>query len=271
MNLLGLPTQYDPNDGSSAGPAFVPTDIDPNNQTRSDARRAYYDPYVHRSNFHVITGQHVTRLLIDGVGSNSAVNNPTSAGNSNGNGPSTGDNEGFGFGPEGSTPPISGQGSTRFARRQSPITSNLRVSGVEVIIRLLLLHTADLAQFAPNASAPRQTIHATREVIVAAGALHSAQLLQLSGIGPVSLLDEFDIPVALDLPGVGNNLQDHCLVGTFYPCRQREGPNICLSQLTDLVDNNASYPSPTELTTNATYNTQAEQEYDTSKTGQWDL
>lgn len=145
MNLLGLPTQYDPNDGTSAGPAFVPTDIDPNNQTRSDARRAYYDPYVHRSNFHVITGQHVTRLLIDGVGSNSAVNNPTSAGNNNGNGPSTGDNEGFGFGPEGSTPPISGQGPPRFARRQSPITSNLRVSGVEVVIRLLLLHTADLA------------------------------------------------------------------------------------------------------------------------------
>lgn len=42
----GLATQFDPNDGTSAGPAFVPTDIDPNNQTRSDARRTYYDPYV---------------------------------------------------------------------------------------------------------------------------------------------------------------------------------------------------------------------------------
>lgn len=53
---------------------------------------------------------------------------------------------------------------------------------------------------------------------MAAGALHSAQLLQLSGIGPEALLKSFDIPVAIDLPGVGNNLQDHCLVGTFYPC-----------------------------------------------------
>ncbi|KAK0512236.1 hypothetical protein JMJ35_005364 [Cladonia borealis] len=236
MNLLGLPTQYDPNDGTSAGPALIPTDIDPNNQTRSDARRTYYDPYVDRSNFHVITGQHVTRILIDGVGSNNAVNTPTSAGNTNGNGPSAGDNEGFGFGPDGSTPPLTGQDSTRFARRQSPITSNLRVSGVE---------------FAPNASAPRQTAYATREVIIAAGALHSAQLLQLSGIGPASLLDKYNIPVALDLPGVGNNLQDHCLVGTFYPY------------------NNASYPSPTELTTNATYNAEAEQEYDTDKMGPW--
>jgi hypothetical protein len=34
-----------------------------------------------------------------------------------------------------------------------------------------------------------------------------------------------------------------------------------------LQDNNASYPSPTELTTNATYNAEAEREYDTDKTG----
>lgn len=34
-----------------------------------------------------------------------------------------------------------------------------------------------------------------------------------------------------------------------------------------MVDNNASYPLPTELTTNATYNFEAEQEYDTEKTG----
>ena len=34
-----------------------------------------------------------------------------------------------------------------------------------------------------------------------------------------------------------------------------------------LADNNASYPSPTELTTNATYNAEAEEEYDTDKTG----
>ena len=75
-----------------------------------------------------------------------------------------------------------------------------------------------MVQFALNASAPRRTAYATREVIVAAGSLHSAQLLQLSGIGPSPLLQQYDIPVALNLPGVGNNLQDHCLVGTFYPC-----------------------------------------------------
>lgn len=80
------------------------------------------------------------------------------------------------------------------------------------------MHSAKYFKFAPNASALRQTVYATREVIVAAGALHSAQLLQLSGIGPELLLNQYNITVALSLPGVGNNLQDHPLVGTFYPC-----------------------------------------------------
>ena len=121
-------------------------------------------------------------------------------------------------------------------------------------------------EFAANASSPRSTVYATREVIVAAGALHSAQLLQLSGIGPSSLLDQYNIPLAVDLPGVGNNLQDHCLVGTFYPCKcPISGPGSLI--LKAMTDNNASYPSPTELTTNATYNMEAEQEYNTEKNG----
>ena len=219
MNLLGLTTQFDPNDGTSAGPAFVPTDLDPNNQTRSDARRTYFDPCVSRSNFHVITGQHVTRILTAGVGGNNVVNNPTNGGNQNGNGPSSGNNNGFGFGPGGSTPPLPGENPARFARRQNPGTSDLRITGVEVSNCNCLWAFTNLYQFAANASAPRQTVYATREVIVAAGALHSAQLLQLSGFGPSALLNQYDIPIALDLPGVGNNLQDHPLVGTFYPCK----------------------------------------------------
>uniref|UniRef100_A0A6B2L0X6 Glucose-methanol-choline oxidoreductase N-terminal domain-containing protein n=1 Tax=Arcella intermedia TaxID=1963864 RepID=A0A6B2L0X6_9EUKA len=46
-------------------------------------------------------------------------------------------------------------------------------------------------------------------VIVAAGTVNTPQLLKLSGIGPRAELEQFDIPVVVDLPGVGENLQDH--------------------------------------------------------------
>jgi choline dehydrogenase len=52
-------------------------------------------------------------------------------------------------------------------------------------------------------------VRARREVIVAAGAFGSPQLLQLSGIGSAAELQKLGIAVACDLPGVGKNLQDH--------------------------------------------------------------
>lgn len=57
-----------------------------------------------------------------------------------------------------------------------------------------------------------RTARARREVILAAGALNSPKLLQLSGIGPAALLREFGIAPVLDLPGVGENLRDHFTV-----------------------------------------------------------
>ncbi|WP_430457641.1 GMC family oxidoreductase [Rheinheimera sp.] len=53
------------------------------------------------------------------------------------------------------------------------------------------------------------TVLARREVIISAGAFGSPQLLQLSGIGPADELQRLGIPVVCDLPGVGQNLQDH--------------------------------------------------------------
>lgn len=57
---------------------------------------------------------------------------------------------------------------------------------------------------------------AAREVILSAGAIQSPQLLQLSGIGPAGRLQEFGIPVLNDLPGVGENLQDHLQLRLMY-------------------------------------------------------
>jgi choline dehydrogenase len=47
------------------------------------------------------------------------------------------------------------------------------------------------------------------EIILSAGAVASPVILQLSGVGPAAWLSAMDIPVVLDRPGVGNNLQDH--------------------------------------------------------------
>lgn len=59
-------------------------------------------------------------------------------------------------------------------------------------------------------------VAATREVVLAAGAIGSPQLLQLSGVGPANLLREHGIAVTHELPGVGENLQDHLQVRTVY-------------------------------------------------------
>ena len=58
--------------------------------------------------------------------------------------------------------------------------------------------------------------HAAREVILAAGALQTPQLLQLSGVGPAALLQNIGMPVVKDLPGVGENLQDHLQFRLMY-------------------------------------------------------
>ncbi|HXV25016.1 MAG TPA: choline dehydrogenase [Alphaproteobacteria bacterium] len=52
-------------------------------------------------------------------------------------------------------------------------------------------------------------VRADREVILAGGAINSPQLLMLSGVGPADHLREIGVPVLQDLPGVGQNLQDH--------------------------------------------------------------
>ena len=65
-----------------------------------------------------------------------------------------------------------------------------------------------------------QQARAAREVLLAAGAFNSPQLLQLSGLGSPALLAAHGIPVVADLPGVGEALQDHFYVRTIWRCTQ---------------------------------------------------
>ncbi len=59
-------------------------------------------------------------------------------------------------------------------------------------------------------------VTARREVILAGGAIGSPQLLQLSGIGPGDLLQEFGLPLVHELKGVGENLQDHLQIRVAF-------------------------------------------------------
>jgi choline dehydrogenase len=66
-------------------------------------------------------------------------------------------------------------------------------------------------------------VRPAREVLVAAGTYNSAKLLMLSGLGPADHLRDFQIPVVADLPGVGQNLQDHHEVPVIASARGRYG------------------------------------------------
>ena len=67
-----------------------------------------------------------------------------------------------------------------------------------------------------NTTKQQLKIQAQDEVILAAGAIASPQILQLSGIGPAALTHQYGIPTCLDLPGVGANLHDHLQIRTIY-------------------------------------------------------
>ena len=72
---------------------------------------------------------------------------------------------------------------------------------------------------------------AAREVLLSAGALQSPQLLQLSGVGAPALTQPLGIPFVHDLPGVGENLQDHLQLRVMYRCTKAITTNDDLASL----------------------------------------
>lgn len=73
-----------------------------------------------------------------------------------------------------------------------------------------------------------QYVEATKEVVLAAGAVHSPQVLQLSGIGPKGHLEELGIETLVDLPGVGQNFQDHPTLYLQFNCLSFTYPSSVL-------------------------------------------
>lgn len=97
--------------------------------------------------------------------------------------------------------------------------SNLTVlTGVRV--QKLMLDGKTVTGLTYRRGANVETIRAKREVILSAGPIGSPHIMQLSGIGPVDTLKEAGIDVRHELPGVGENLQDHIEFYFQFECKK---------------------------------------------------
>ncbi|KAI0313068.1 alcohol oxidase [Amylostereum chailletii] len=85
-----------------------------------------------------------------------------------------------------------------------------------------------VVEFARNSSCERFTVRASNEVILSAGPVNTPQLLLLSGIGNPQHLKSMEIPILVNLPGVGQNLQDHPLMASQW----HANPNDTLDDIT---------------------------------------
>ncbi|KAG4411102.1 hypothetical protein IFR04_015759 [Cadophora malorum] len=118
------------------------------------------------------------------------------------------------------------------------------------VTKLLTQGTEDVSitgvEFASTSSGPRSTIGVNKEAILAAGAIHTPQLLQISGIGSASHLSSINVTTVVDLPGVGQNFHDHVFL-------------IVVNSINaTLTSNNLTDPA---------FAAQARAEYDTNRTG----
>ncbi|KAF2876397.1 choline dehydrogenase [Massariosphaeria phaeospora] len=91
-------------------------------------------------------------------------------------------------------------------------------------------------------------VHSVREVILAAGTIHTPGILQRSGIGPKDVLTAANISMKVELPGVGQNFQDHAMTNLFY------------NMTTDL-------PGPTQMFMNQTLIKEARRQYEQERKG----
>lgn len=79
--------------------------------------------------------------------------------------------------------------------------------------------TAVGVEYTNTMNRTKYEVKARKEVILAAGSVHTPQILQLSGIGDAGYLQKFGIESVVDLPGVGQNLQDHLVLKVNYNCK----------------------------------------------------
>lgn len=100
-----------------------------------------------------------------------------------------------------------------------------------------------------DASGKTSTVRAKKEVILAAGSIQTPKLLQLSGVGPRPVLEAAGVKVRVELDAVGSNFQDHPWATVMFNTTT------------------TTFPNPSSLLTNATFNASAWAQYEANKTG----
>jgi choline dehydrogenase-like flavoprotein len=127
---------------------------------------------------------------------------------------------------------------------------NLHLQTGQTVIEILFQNlTASGIRMISRAKNCTSEIYAKKEVILAAGAVKTPQLLQLSGIGPMDVLNSAGIEVKKDVPAVGANFQDNPIVSMLF--------NITAP----------SFPNPNTISANETYNATVWNEYSVNRTG----
>ncbi|TFY63174.1 hypothetical protein EVG20_g6435 [Dentipellis fragilis] len=98
---------------------------------------------------------------------------------------------------------------------------NLTVTIKATVTRLIFDESGERpravgVEFSSGPGLPRTRVKAKKEIVLAAGAVHTPHILLLSGIGPAEQLRQHQIPVVADLPGVGAHLRDHSSVDVTF-------------------------------------------------------
>ncbi|KAK3332867.1 hypothetical protein B0T19DRAFT_457854 [Cercophora scortea] len=130
--------------------------------------------------------------------------------------------------------------------------SNYHLITESKVTKILLCGTTAIGVSftAVNGSSNVTIVKADKEVILSAGGIHSPQLLQLSGIGPRKILAAANITTRVDLPGVGQNFQDHPMLYATWTYK-----------------NFSIHPSPEDRYTNATFAAWADSAFAFNRTG----
>jgi choline dehydrogenase len=141
------------------------------------------------------------------------------------------------------------QTTSRRGRRWSTATAYLRparnrpnlVVVTNALTHRVLFEGSKAIGVEYSQASQRLTARAGREVVLSAGAIASAQLLQLSGVGPAALLQANGVKVVMDLPGVGQNLRDHFGARIAFRCTKPFTLNDRAASLTGRLSMAAQY------------------------------